>query len=283
MRRILVVGGDNGFLDGLRDLLSPTEYQLAVADTRRSALDVAEVFRPHVSLIDLAPDMSGFDILRALRGEWPELTCIILTTYSSCPAAVQAMRLGASDYLEKPVLPLVLLDAINTSWGASPDGATRSHPCDSHALERWARVIVQVIHSPRDPRTLQEWAHWVGVSVGGLRNWCLTAHLPGRRSLLFARLLRAVARQRGVSAMPEDLLNVVDRRTLAKMIALGGGCRGELAPNLADFFARQQIISEPKAIAEVQRALNELSSSDVQEARPRRDPFACSDGRALAP
>jgi CheY-like chemotaxis protein len=210
--------------------------------------------------------MSGFDILRALHCEWPEMTCIILTTYSSCPAAVQAMRLGASDYLEKPVLPLVLLDAINAAWGTTPDDTTR-HLCDSHALERWARVVVQVIHSPRDPRTLQEWARWVGVSLGGLRNWCLTANIPGRRSLLFARLLRAVVRQRGVSAMPEDLLNVVDRRTLAKMIALGGGCRGELAPSLADFFAKQQIIPEPKAIAAVQRALKDLSSSDFQKDR----------------
>ena len=63
-----------------------------------------------------------------------------------------------------------------------------------HAIRRWVGIVVPVIDSPRDPKTVADWACWVGVSRGALRGWCRTAGLQAGRSLSLARMLRVVVR-----------------------------------------------------------------------------------------
>jgi len=54
------------------------------------------------------PDMEGMDILRAVREEKPDLYVIVMTGYSTVPNAVDAMKLGAFDYIAKPFTAEVL-------------------------------------------------------------------------------------------------------------------------------------------------------------------------------
>ena len=58
---------------------------------------------PDVVLLDLRlPDMDGMDVLRTLKGRYPEVAVIIITGFGQIQSAVEAMKAGASDYLEKP-------------------------------------------------------------------------------------------------------------------------------------------------------------------------------------
>jgi hypothetical protein len=70
------------------------------------------------------------------------------------------------------------------------------------------------------------------------------------------RLLRAVIRQQGSSLAAEDLLDIVDRRTLAKLLKLAGGTNTDLPKSVAQFLDRQQIIQSAKAIMAVKAALS---------------------------
>jgi hypothetical protein len=133
---------------------------------------------------------------------------------------------------------------------------------EKHALIRWARCVVPVIRAPKDLRTIDNWARFLAVSSGALRNWCLTARLPPRRSLLFGRLLRVVVLSRNSTSRIENFLDVVDRRTVANILRYAGFSGGDRLPSHAgDFLEQQQLITDVEAISVVRRLLEEDSSS----------------------
>ncbi len=108
MARILVADDEEGIrsflaesleLDG-HDVLQATTGDQAAALLDRSLAG----HRFHLLLTDLRmPGLSGMDLVRKARTEHPEMEVIVLTAYSSVEGAVEAMKLGALDYLQKPL------------------------------------------------------------------------------------------------------------------------------------------------------------------------------------
>jgi hypothetical protein len=130
---------------------------------------------------------------------------------------------------------------------------------------RWAQPIVRVIESPEDPRTLTEFGRVAFVSVGCFRNWCRTARVSSRASLLFARALRAVYRlEHNRSSQPENLLSFVDQRTIAKFVRKCGGHGGRLPDAVTAFLEHQQFIANREAIEAVQVVLKKRQESAVR-------------------
>lgn len=65
-------------------------------------------------LLDLRmPGMDGMSVLKTIKARWPEAEVIIITGYPSVETAKEAIRLGAYDYLAKPVPPNEVIDAAN--------------------------------------------------------------------------------------------------------------------------------------------------------------------------
>ena len=78
-------------------------YEVLLAESGTEAVRVLERQRVDLLISDLRmPDMSGVDVLRAGKQVDPELTAIVVTAFASTETAVEAMRLGACDYLTKP-------------------------------------------------------------------------------------------------------------------------------------------------------------------------------------
>jgi two-component system, NtrC family, response regulator AtoC len=102
--RLLVVDDDPGMVRYLRMLLETNSYQVDAASTGREA--IARVQRspyPDLVLLDLVmPPMDGLETLAQLRRIRPTLRVIVVTCEDSARKAVQAMRLGAQEYLTKP-------------------------------------------------------------------------------------------------------------------------------------------------------------------------------------
>ncbi len=72
----------------------------------KEALELLETFAPEIMLLDLnLPDMSGMDILRTVNERKLSVSTIVMTANGSVDFAVEAMRLGAYDFLEKPIDP----------------------------------------------------------------------------------------------------------------------------------------------------------------------------------
>jgi hypothetical protein len=156
-------------------------------------------------------------------------------------------------------------------WPAADDAAgapvlLAGHAPAAHALVRWARALVPIVECLEDPRTMHQWARSVAVSAGALRTWCRAGGVTPRRSLVFGRLLRAVCLGGHGRYRLENLLNVVDRRTLVGLLRFSGFRNVQDFPcTVEEFLARQTLVRDPAALAEITRALAEL-----RQARARR-------------
>lgn len=136
-----------------------------------------------------------------------------------------------------------------------------TNPYRPHAVVRWANALAPVLGSPTDPRTIADWARIVFSSPGALRNWCYAASMSPRRSLIFARLLRAISASRRAHRRPEQLLDVVDARTIRAMLASAGFKAPSQVPSEIDeFIDRQRLIVDPTALAEVRTAISEYTN-----------------------
>ncbi len=101
--RILIVDDERIVCDGCRLCLSDEGYQVDVRQTGRAGMDAALEGTYDVVLLDMKlPDLDGMEILKTLRRAGLSACIIVMTGFSSVENAVQAMKLGAFDYLAKP-------------------------------------------------------------------------------------------------------------------------------------------------------------------------------------
>jgi len=104
--RILVVEDDPHARQGLADLLSAWGYETDTAEDGGIALEKIEAFNPAVVISDLRmPQVTGMELLRQLHDSRPGLRFIMLTGQGTIEEAVEATKLGAFNFLEKPIDP----------------------------------------------------------------------------------------------------------------------------------------------------------------------------------
>jgi DNA-binding response OmpR family regulator len=106
MKRILVVDDEPNIRLNYRVLLEVDAFQVSEASNGAAALDQLRSGRFDLVLLDLRmPAMDGLQLLGALRQKAITTPAIIVTAFADVPSEVQAMRLGAIDFLRKPVRP----------------------------------------------------------------------------------------------------------------------------------------------------------------------------------
>lgn len=102
--RILIIDDEETLCYFLKESLEEKGYQALTAHTAGYGLEVATSRQIDLVLLDLKlPDGNGVDVLRELRKTDSDLPVIVLTGHAAVETAVEAMKLGAYDYLEKPV------------------------------------------------------------------------------------------------------------------------------------------------------------------------------------
>jgi two-component system NtrC family response regulator/two-component system response regulator HydG len=102
--RIVVIDDEVNAATALETLLREDGYDVAKAHDARSGLLLLEKEEPDVVLTDLRmPGMDGIDLLAKIKEIRPETMVIIMTAYGTVKTAVKAMKLGAEDYLGKPI------------------------------------------------------------------------------------------------------------------------------------------------------------------------------------
>jgi DNA-binding NtrC family response regulator len=103
-KRILVVEDDQYVLESLGLLLTQEGYEVGTASEGQTALQHIRNGAFDLVIADLKmPKMDGLELLKKLRAIAPEIMVIIMTAYGSIKSAVEAMKLGASDYITKPI------------------------------------------------------------------------------------------------------------------------------------------------------------------------------------
>jgi two-component system KDP operon response regulator KdpE len=100
--RVLVVDDEPQILRLLRTSLGPSGFEVIEAATGAEALKRAASDAPEIVVLDLGlPDMDGKDVIKALR-EWSEIPIIVLSARAREAEKIEALDLGADDYVNKP-------------------------------------------------------------------------------------------------------------------------------------------------------------------------------------
>src|SRR5207247_3510590 len=103
MDNVLVVDDERNIRALVARVLGQDQVEVHGAGTGKEGLQMADEVSPDLVLLDLRlPDMDGMDVLRALRTRYPEIAVIIITGFGQIQSAVEAIKVGATDYLEKP-------------------------------------------------------------------------------------------------------------------------------------------------------------------------------------
>ena len=101
--KILVVDDEPSIRDNMERLLRSSGYEAVVAEDGQRALEQVSQQEFEVVLLDLRmPGISGTDVLHHLGSDSPDTCVIMLTVVASAETAVEAMKLGAYDYIIKP-------------------------------------------------------------------------------------------------------------------------------------------------------------------------------------
>ncbi len=100
---ILVVDDEAIVLDVLKVALKKAGFTVFTAGTLADANALVGTQRFACALVDKnLPDGSGLDLIRAIRGKQADCTCLVMTAYPNADSILEALKLGAIDYLEKP-------------------------------------------------------------------------------------------------------------------------------------------------------------------------------------
>lgn len=136
---VLVVDDEEVIRRGYARTLAGAGCDVATAWDGKAALDALEHHPFDVVLLDLRmPEMDGMTVLRTIRQKWPDSEVVIITGYPSIETVKEAVRLGACDYLAKPVAPDEVIHATHGAlkrkrWALRPHDARNASRFESRA------------------------------------------------------------------------------------------------------------------------------------------------------
>ena len=117
-KTVLVVDDEDVIRETVREILADEGYRVVAAPDATAVLDLAAREAPDVVLLDVwMPEMDGITLLRSIRQECPDARVIMISGHGSIHTAVAATRLGAFDFIEKPLSLDGLLAAVERACG----------------------------------------------------------------------------------------------------------------------------------------------------------------------
>ena len=135
--KVLVIDDEEIILDSIKKILVKENYEVDVTLSSREGLDRAIHKQYGIVLTDIRmPEIGGMRDLRDIKRAKPSLPVVIITGYATVESAVQAMKLGATDYLKKPFTPEELLKAVTSALDAAV-----AQPPEAQVLIHKAEVV----------------------------------------------------------------------------------------------------------------------------------------------
>jgi len=136
MAKIIIIDDEASILKLMGQVCSRMGHSVSLYQTGREGMAAMESEKPELLIVDLRiPDMNGLQIIQDCRARYPQTEVVMVTGYGSVETAVEAMKLGAFDYLTKPFELDDLQRTINRAMqktgggaGASTNGAAKPEP-----------------------------------------------------------------------------------------------------------------------------------------------------------
>ena len=103
-KKIMVVDDEDSIRQSLSDVLKDEGFDVILAGDGQEALKMVDKNMPDLVILDIwMPIMDGTEVLKAIKKTHPELAVIMISGHGNIEAAVKAIKLGAYDYIEKPL------------------------------------------------------------------------------------------------------------------------------------------------------------------------------------
>ncbi|MBW2251359.1 MAG: response regulator [Deltaproteobacteria bacterium] len=116
--KVLLVDEDDEkeFLEIMSERMKARDMEVTTATSAQQALEIIEKESFDAIILDFQmPGMDGMDALKAIKAKKPELQIILLTGYATVEKGVEAMKIGATDFVEKPADLEVLAEKIKNA------------------------------------------------------------------------------------------------------------------------------------------------------------------------
>ncbi len=109
--KILVIDDDQKLRDEITEYFEDNGFSIVQAEDGEKGLELIKTERPILVITDLQmPGISGLDVLRTLTKEYPELPVVVISEEGGLDDVIQALRIGAWDYLTKPISQMPVLE-----------------------------------------------------------------------------------------------------------------------------------------------------------------------------
>jgi len=200
--RILIIDDEETLCYFLKESLEENGYQAVAAHTAREGLEVVTKQQIDLVLLDLKlPDGDGLNVLYEIKKEDSDLPVIVLTGHAAVESAAQAMKLGAHDYLEKPVNLDQLTFSMAEALKARPRGPVE--------------VSLATITHAGDPAS--EGADGADPAGGGYRSWGQWAEM----SRMYRELERQTEQVLVVDSISSDIMRSLEIDELIERVVDG--------------------------------------------------------------
>ena len=140
-RSLLIVEDDKSFLQRLARAMESRGFTVTTAESVADGLTQLETTSPAFAVVDMRlDDGNGLDVISALKRRRPDARAIILTGYGNIATAVNAVKLGAVDYLSKPVDADDVVAALLALEGRKPEPPENPMSADRVRWEHIQRI-----------------------------------------------------------------------------------------------------------------------------------------------
>jgi two-component system response regulator RegA len=137
-RTLLIVEDDKSFLQRLARAMEARGFEVRTAESVSEGVQQIEQVAPAYAVVDMRlGDGTGLDVIAALKRRRPDARAIILTGYGNIATAVNAVKLGAVDYLSKPADADDVVAALLALEGRKPEPP--EHPMSADRV-RWEHI-----------------------------------------------------------------------------------------------------------------------------------------------
>ncbi len=101
--KVLLVDDEEDFLEAMSERMRARDMEVTTASSAKEALEKMESETFDAIVLDFQmPEMDGMEALKSIKAKRPESQIILLTGYATVEKGVEAMKIGAADFLEKP-------------------------------------------------------------------------------------------------------------------------------------------------------------------------------------
>lgn len=150
--RIIVIDDEKTIRDGCEIILREADYEVELAEDGKAGLEKVESDKFDIAIVDLKmPGVSGIEFIEIINRKKIEIVPIVITGYASISSAVEAMKMGAYDYLSKPFAPDELLYIVHRA-----EETVRLRKLKQHLLEERAKSLKDIAFEKGRLKTILE-------------------------------------------------------------------------------------------------------------------------------